>query len=161
MVTSVTNINDVLDRHVGLDLSCVDRLYLNAYVPKLQVAGQVVTFLTEHLGFPIPSPALLEKIGNRFRCEVKAFAAWGSRRLPWWQIASQSLPAAPVVRNTCFRGSAERAGARWESPPPAAADGGDMLPGARGARAGGRIPRAGPAGAVTFGPAAPRRRGPL
>ena len=47
----------------------------NAYVPKLQVGGQVVTFLTEHLGFPVPSPALLEKIGNRFRREVKAFAA--------------------------------------------------------------------------------------
>ena len=74
-MTSVTNINDVLDGHVGLELACVDRLYLNAYVPNLQVGGQVVTFLTEHLGFPIPSPALLEKIGNRFRREVKAFAA--------------------------------------------------------------------------------------
>ena len=74
-MTSATNINDVLDGHVGLDLHCIDRLYLNAYVPKLQVSGQVVTFLTEHLGFPIPSPALLEKIGNRFRRDVKAFAA--------------------------------------------------------------------------------------
>ena len=35
----------------------------------------MVTFLTAHLGYPIPSPALLEKIGNRFRREVKAFAA--------------------------------------------------------------------------------------
>ena len=33
---------------------CVDRLYLNAYVPNLQVSGQVVTFLTEHLGLPDP-----------------------------------------------------------------------------------------------------------
>ena len=73
-MTSV-NINDVLDGHVALSLDCIDRLYLNAYVPNLQVAGQVVTFLTGHLGFPIPSPALLEKIGNRFRREVKAFAA--------------------------------------------------------------------------------------
>lgn len=74
-MTSVTNINDVLDGHVGLDLACIDRLYLSAYVPNLQVGGQVITFLTEHLGFPIPSPVLLEKIGNRFRREVKAFAA--------------------------------------------------------------------------------------
>ena len=74
-MTSVTNINEVLEGHVGLDLACIDRLYLNAYVPNLQVAGQVVTFLTAHLGYPIPSPALLEKIGNRFRREVKAFAA--------------------------------------------------------------------------------------
>ena len=73
-MTTVVNINDVLDGHVGLDLACVDRLYLNAYVPNLQVSGQVVTFLTAHLGFPIPSPALLNKIGNHFRRDVKAFA---------------------------------------------------------------------------------------
>jgi len=74
-MTTVTNINEVLSGHVGLEVHCVDRLLLNAYVPNLQVSGQVVTFLTQHLGFPIPSPALLEKIGNRFRREVKAFSA--------------------------------------------------------------------------------------
>jgi hypothetical protein len=73
-VASVVNINDVLDGHVSLQVDCVDRLYLNAYVPKLQVAGQVVTFLSDHLGFPVPSPSLMEKIGNRFRRDVKAFA---------------------------------------------------------------------------------------
>ncbi|MGH9263300.1 MAG: hypothetical protein ACRD1D_01280 [Acidimicrobiales bacterium] len=70
----MANINDVLDGHVALEVECVDRLYLNAYVPNLQVGGQVVRFLTEHLGNPIPSPALFEKIGNRFRREVKAYA---------------------------------------------------------------------------------------
>ena len=74
-MTTVTNINEVLSGHVGLEVHCVDRLLLNAYVPNLQVSGQVVTVLTQHLGFPIPSPALLEKIGNRFRREVKAFSA--------------------------------------------------------------------------------------
>jgi len=74
-MASVTNINDVLTGHVGLDLDCIDRLYLNCYVPNMAVGGQVARFLTEHLGNPIPSPALLEKIGNRFRREVKAFAA--------------------------------------------------------------------------------------
>jgi hypothetical protein len=73
-VTSVVNINDVLDGHVALEVECVDRLYLNAYVPNLQVGGQVVTFFTRHRGDPIPSPALMEKNGNRFRREVKAFA---------------------------------------------------------------------------------------
>jgi hypothetical protein len=83
-MASVININDVLEGHVSLELDCVDRIYMNAYVPKLQVSGQVVTFLTEHLGFPIPSPVLLEKIGNRFRREVKAFAA--ERRVPILQL---------------------------------------------------------------------------
>jgi hypothetical protein len=68
------NINDLLDGHVMLDLECLDRIYLNAYIPTLQVGGQVVTFLTEHLGNPIPSPALFAKIGGAFRAEVRRFA---------------------------------------------------------------------------------------
>jgi hypothetical protein len=74
-MVSVTNINEVLEGHVVLEVDCVDRLYLNAYVPRLQVVGQVVRFLTGHLGNPVPSPALFAQIGNRFRREVKAFAA--------------------------------------------------------------------------------------
>lgn len=69
-----TNINDVLDGHTSLDLACVDRLYLNAYVPGLQLGGQVATFLTRHLGNPVASPALFQVIGNRFRKAVAAFA---------------------------------------------------------------------------------------
>ena len=57
-MASPSNVNDLLDGHVALDLECLDRIYLNAYVPNLQVAGQVVTFMREHLGNPIPSPAV-------------------------------------------------------------------------------------------------------
>ena len=58
----------------GLDVECLDRIYLNGYVPNLQVGGQVVAFMTRHLGLPIPSPAIMEKIGTRFRRAVAAFA---------------------------------------------------------------------------------------
>jgi hypothetical protein len=74
-MVSVANINDVLDGHVALEVDCVDRLYLNAYVASLQVGGQVVRFITGRLGKPIPWAALLGAIGNRFRCDVKRFAA--------------------------------------------------------------------------------------
>ncbi|HZA85056.1 MAG TPA: hypothetical protein VFC13_26850 [Actinomycetes bacterium] len=73
-MAAVVNINDVLDGHVVLDLDCLDRLYLNAYVPNLQVGGQVVTFLTQHLGNEVPSPVLFKRIGDRFRQAVAAFA---------------------------------------------------------------------------------------
>ena len=72
-MAEVVNINDVLDGHVVLDLSCIDRLYLNAYVARLQVGGQVNQFC-HHRGQPIASPAVIEKIGNGFRREVDAFA---------------------------------------------------------------------------------------
>ena len=67
-------VGDVLDGHVGLDLECLDRIYLNGYVPNLQVGGQVVSFMTAHLGCPIPSPAIFDKIGSRFRRDVARFA---------------------------------------------------------------------------------------
>ena len=58
---------------MALEVECVDRLLLNAYVPRLQVPGQVVRFLCGHLGHPIPSPALLGRIGDRFRAETRRF----------------------------------------------------------------------------------------
>jgi hypothetical protein len=67
-------VSGLLDGHVGLDVECLDRVYLNGYVPNLQVSGQVVNFLTQHLGYPIASPAVFEKIGTRFRAEVRDFA---------------------------------------------------------------------------------------
>ena len=63
MGARVVTVNEVLGGHVTLDIECLDRVYLNAYVPILQSSGQVVAFMTQHLGLPIPSPALFEKIG--------------------------------------------------------------------------------------------------
>src|SRR5439155_11548740 len=73
-MATVVTVNEVLDGQVALDLQCLDRIYLNAYVPNLQVGGQVVSFLTRHLGNPIPSPAIFEKIGGAFRQAVSRFA---------------------------------------------------------------------------------------
>ena len=74
MAAATVTVTDLLDGHVALDIECLDRVYLNGYVPNLQVAGQVVSFMTRHLGCHIPSPAIMEKIGTRFRRDVKAFA---------------------------------------------------------------------------------------
>jgi hypothetical protein len=79
MAETVT-VNDLLDGHAVLDLECLDRVYLNGYVPNLQVGGQVVTFLNGHLGYPIPSPALFAKLGRSFRSAVATFAA--EQRVP-------------------------------------------------------------------------------
>ena len=73
MVATVTG-NDVLDGHVALDIECLDRIYLNGYVPTLQTGGAVVSFLTGHLDYEIPSPAIFEKIGTAFRRAVASFA---------------------------------------------------------------------------------------
>ena len=64
---------DILDGHVSLDIECLDRIYLNGYVPNLQVGGQVVQFLALR-GFPIPSPVVVGRIGDQFRRAVRSFA---------------------------------------------------------------------------------------
>lgn len=73
-MSAAVTVGDLLEGHVGLDLECLDRIYLNGYVPNLQVAGQVVSFMTRHLGLTIPSPAVMEKIGTKFRRSVATFA---------------------------------------------------------------------------------------
>ena len=74
MARRPVTVNDILDGHVSLDVECLDRLYLNGYVPTLQTSGAVVNFLTHHLGFPIPSPAVVNRLGERFRTAVDVFA---------------------------------------------------------------------------------------
>src|SRR6266568_398585 len=73
-MSGVVTVPELLDGHTVLDIECLDRLYLNGYVPKLQVGGQVITFLHDHLGMPIVSPAVFEQIGTRFRRAVARFA---------------------------------------------------------------------------------------
>ncbi len=62
-MTSVVNINDVLDGHVSLDIACIDRLYLNAYIPNMQVGGQVNQFC-RHLGQQVSGQR--RSIGTRY-----------------------------------------------------------------------------------------------
>jgi hypothetical protein len=74
MGAQVVTVDDVLDGHVALDIQCLDRIYLNAYIPRLQTSAQVVAFLSRHLGYPFPSPALFNQIGQRFRRAVAGYA---------------------------------------------------------------------------------------
>ncbi len=64
----------ILREHVTLSTACLDRLYLNGYVPTLQTGGQLTTFLRDHLGFPVPSPAVIRPLHDRFVQSVDNFA---------------------------------------------------------------------------------------
>ena len=87
VVAVVGNVNELLDGHVVLDLECLDRIYLNAYVPRLQVGGQVVTFFSQHRNQPIASPALFQKMGEAFRQAVASFAK--RRQIPMIRFAKR------------------------------------------------------------------------
>ena len=70
----MSNINELLRDHVTLEIECLDRIYLNGYLPSLQIPGQLIAFLVQHRKQKIPSPALLQQITQKFIHNVKEYA---------------------------------------------------------------------------------------
>jgi hypothetical protein len=68
------NVHELIRDHVTLSIRCLDRLYLHAYMPKLQTSGGLCYFLRDHLGHPIPSPALFGPMLARFVGAIKTYA---------------------------------------------------------------------------------------
>jgi hypothetical protein len=71
---SSPSVATILRDQVSLSISCVDRLYLNGYVPMLQAPGHIATFCRQQLQARIPSPALFRPLLERFVHDVEAFA---------------------------------------------------------------------------------------
>ena len=71
---------DVLGEHVAFELECIDRVYCNAYVPKLAYPGGVATFFTKHRGATFASTCLADPISKQFVAAIQRFAA--SREIP-------------------------------------------------------------------------------
>ena len=75
------SVADVLAEHVTFEVECVDRMYCNVYVPRLQYAAGLVGYVHNQLGLPIASTAPLAAITDRFVQEVHAFAK--TNHIPW------------------------------------------------------------------------------
>lgn len=68
------SIPELLREHVSLDVECVDRVYLNGWIPKLQTSGALVYFLEQHRGNVMASPVLLGQITQAFVAGVETYA---------------------------------------------------------------------------------------
>jgi len=68
------SIPELLDGHVTLEVECLDRLYLNGYIGQLATGIGLVVFMREQLGKPVPSPAVLGQMSEKFREAVKELA---------------------------------------------------------------------------------------
>ena len=77
---------DVLREHVVFELECIDRVYCNVYVPKLQRELGVASFIREHLGKPVASTAALAGRTEAFYAEVRGFA--GQQGVPLVEFAA-------------------------------------------------------------------------
>jgi hypothetical protein len=65
---------NLLRDHLTLTCRSVDRIFLQAYVPKLQSVGWVCQFLRWQRGYEIPSSAAFGKIGDAYVAEIHRWA---------------------------------------------------------------------------------------
>ncbi|EQD54226.1 hypothetical protein B1B_09781 [mine drainage metagenome] len=72
-MTIARSVSDVLADHVTLEVECIDRMYLNLYVPKLQYEMGVVGFFRGHLGYAFASSALMDPITKGFVASIHRF----------------------------------------------------------------------------------------
>ena len=70
----MTDYGTLLRDHVTLRCRSIDRIFLQAYVPRLQAVGDVCTFLRWQRKFPIPSSAAFGRIGDEYVKAIYQFA---------------------------------------------------------------------------------------
>ena len=84
-MTVARSVGDVLAEHVVFEVDCIDRMYLNVYVPGLQYAAGLVGYVHRQLELPIASTAPLAKITDAFSTAVHRFARTSG--IPWVDFA--------------------------------------------------------------------------
>lgn len=90
------NVAEIIRDHVSLQVRCLDRLYLNAYVPRLQSSGGVVDFLVRGCGQKIPSPVLFRHITDDFKTHLRRWAT--ARGIPWIEFRKGERKDTVVAR---------------------------------------------------------------
>src|SRR5205807_1546195 len=105
----MTDYATLLHDHITLSCRSIDRLFLQAYVPKLQTVGQVCLFLNRQRGFRIPSSAAFGQIGEAY---VTAIHRWAE---------AEGIPVRYFAKGENKAGIAYEAldnGFRWCADPP-------------------------------------------
>ena len=68
------SVAEILNHHITFELECIDRMYLNVYVPALRCEGGVVGFFRRHRGQPFASSALMDPMTKSFLAATERFA---------------------------------------------------------------------------------------
>lgn len=72
-MTVARTVEDVLEDHVTLETECIDRMYLNLYVPLLQSERGIAYFWRHHRGHSFASSALMQPMSQRFVSAIESF----------------------------------------------------------------------------------------
>jgi hypothetical protein len=77
----VPNVADIIKDHVTLEVRCIDRLYLNGDIPRLQSSGGVIDFLVRACRQKIASPAVFGHLTDAFKTRLRQWAT--EQQIPW------------------------------------------------------------------------------
>jgi hypothetical protein len=74
-MTVARSAGEILAEHVTLEVECIDRMYLNVYVPRLRYEQGVASFFIGHRGARFASSALMDPMTKGFVAAVHRFIA--------------------------------------------------------------------------------------
>ena len=67
------NVGEIIEQHATYELECIDRMYLNGYIPTLQTGAAAAFFIQKQFNKPIASIKLLEPMKRDFINQIDKF----------------------------------------------------------------------------------------
>lgn len=112
MVTK--NVGEMLKDHVNLEVECIDRMYLNGYVPRVQSPGGFAYFVKTDLGLPVISTTAVASMSKGFVKGIEQYAKDGNIELIKFKrgirkddLAQEKLAAFKSREGVLFIGKAQ------------------------------------------------------
>ncbi|MGH7428258.1 MAG: hypothetical protein ACREJ4_07860 [Candidatus Methylomirabilaceae bacterium] len=121
-MTIARTASDVVGEHVTLEIECIDRMYLNLYVPQLQRDLGVVGFFKGHRGLPFASGAVMTPMTREFVAAIHAYVAEHGLDLVHFrkgqrkdEVAAEYLARFDGKEGICFVGRAQEKTTTWRT----------------------------------------------
>jgi hypothetical protein len=74
-MTVARSAGDVVSDHTVFEIECIDRMYLNVWVPRLAYGAGVKGFFVGHRGHRYASTALMDPMTKAFVADIHGFVA--------------------------------------------------------------------------------------
>ena len=121
-MTLPRTVADVLSDHVTFEVECIDRMYLNVWVPRLAYGGGVVGFFVGHRGNRYASTALMDPMSKAFVADIHDFVATRGLELVGFakgqrkdELTQQFLAGFPAAEGVLYVGRAQEKSGVWRT----------------------------------------------
>src|SRR3954452_17505738 len=122
MMTLPRTVADVLCDHVTFEVECIDRMYLNMWVPRLAYGGGVAGFFVGHRGNVYASTALMDPMSKAFVADIHRFIAARGLELVHFakgqrkdDVTQRLLAGFPAAEGVLYVGRAQEKSGVWRT----------------------------------------------